>query len=147
MTTTEAELSVGTKAPDLALRTPDGSSLQLSKVWSKKPVAVVFLGALDGAFASEYATLWRDSDENMREAGGEIVAICGAAPEDAEAFRERWSLVFPLLCATGDGYEAYGISGSRPGSFVIDGEGTVRFAHYNSSELDNPGVCSDIQRG
>lgn len=138
MTTTEAELSVGTKAPDLQLRTPDGSSLQLSRVWSKKPLAVVFLGALDGVFASEYATLWRDTDESMREAGGEIVAICGAAPQEAEAFRERWGLVYPLLCATGAGYAAFGISGSRPGSFVIDAEGTVRYVHYNGSELDNP---------
>ncbi len=138
MTMTEAELSVGSQAPDLALKTPDGSSLQLSTVWSRKPVAVVFLGALDGAFASEYATVWRDSDEHMREAGGEIVAICGAPPQEAEAFRERWSLVYPLLCATGQGYETYGISGSHPGSFVIDTEGTIRYAHYNSSELDNP---------
>ncbi len=141
MTTTEAdlaELTVGAKAPDLTLRTPDGSSLQLSSVWSKKPVAIVFLGALDGAFASEYATLWRDTDEHMREAGGEIVAICNAAPEEAEAFRERWGLAYPLLCATGEGYAAYGVSGSKPGSFVIDGEGTVRYAHHNSLELDNP---------
>ena len=138
MTTTEAELAVGAKAPDLTLRTPDGSSLQLSTVWSKKPVAIVFLGALDGVFTAEYATLWRDADESMREAGGEIVAICGAAPQEAEAFRERWSLVYPLLCATGEGYAAFGISGSQPGSFVIDGEGTLRYAHYNNSELDNP---------
>ncbi len=138
MTTTEAELIVGAKAPDLTLQTPDGSSLQLSTVWSKKPVAIVFLGALDGAVASEYATLWRDTDEHMREAGGEIAAICGGTPEEAEAFRERWDLAYPLLCATGEAYAAFGVCDSQPGSFVIDDDGTVRYAHRNSSELDNP---------
>ena len=138
MTTTEAELIVGAKAPDLTLQTPDGSSLQLSTVWSKKPVAIVFLGALDGAFASEYATLWRDADEHIREASGEIAAVCGATPEEAEAFRERWDLAYPLLCATGEGYAAFGVSASQPGSFVIDDDGTVRYAHRNSLELDNP---------
>ena len=145
MTTTEAELSVGTKAPDLQLRPPDGTSLQLSRVWSKRPVAVVFLGALDGVFASEYATLWRDTDESMREAGGEIVAICGAAPQEAESFRERLGLVFPLLCATGAGYDAFGISGCRPGSFVLDTEGTFCSVPYHSSELDNPPTWDFIQ--
>ncbi len=138
MTTTEAELIVGARAPDLTLQTPDGSSLQLSTVWSKKPVAMFFLGPLDGAFASDYATLWRDADEHMREAGGEIAAICGATPEEAEAFRERWDLAYPLLCATGEGYAAFGVSDSQPGSFVIDDDGTVRYAHRNGSELDNP---------
>lgn len=138
MTTTEAELVVGAKAPDLTLQTPDGSSLQLSTVWSKKPVAIFFLGPLDGAVASEYATLWRDADEHMREAGGDIAAICDATPEEAEAFRERWDLVYPLFCTTGEGYAAFGVSGSQPGSFVIDDDGTVRYAHRNSLELDNP---------
>ena len=114
MTTTEAELIVGAKAPDLTLQTPDGSSLQLSTVWSKKPIAMFFLGPLDGAFASDYATLWRDADEHMREAGGDIAAII------AYQFVETtnpWLLEpgYPRLAAlAGRGMEVEAIAATKP---------------------------------
>ncbi len=138
MTTTEAELTTGAGAPDLKLRTPEGASIQLSMLWKEKPLALVFLGALDGSLASENAILWRDADETVRESGGEVVAICGATPDDANEFRGRWNLPYPLLCDDGTAYAAFGVSGGQPGSFVLDGEGVVRFLHRNTSELDNP---------
>ena len=138
MTTTEAELSTGAKAPDLKLSTPEGAPIQLSMLWKEKPLVVVFLGALDGSLASENAILWRDADETVREAGGEIVAICGATPDDANEFRGRWNLPYSLLCDDGPAYAAFGVSGGQPGSFVLDGQGTVRFVHRNTYELDNP---------
>jgi hypothetical protein len=138
MTTTEAELTAGAGAPDLKLNTPEGAPIQLSMLWKEKPLALVFLGALEGSLASENAILWRDTDETIREAGGEVVLICGATPDDANEFRGRWNLPYPLLCDDGTAYSAFGVSGGQPGSFVLDKEGTVRFLHRNSSELDNP---------
>ena len=138
MTTTEAELTTGAGAPDLKLSTPEGASISLSMLWEEKPLALVFLGALEGSLASENAILWRDADETVREAGGEVVAICGATPDDANEFRGRWNLPYPLLCDDGTAYAAFGVSGGQPGSFVLDCKGTVRFLHRNTSELDNP---------
>lgn len=138
MTTTEAELTTGTDAPDLKLNTPEGAPIQLSMLWKEKPLALVFLSALDGSLASENAILWRDTDETMRKAGGEIVAICGATPDDANEFRGRWNLPYPLLCDDGTAYAAFGVSGGQPGCFVLDSDGTVRYLHRNTGELDNP---------
>lgn len=136
MTTLEAELTVGSRAPDLSFRTPDGPPLQLSAIWSEKPVALIFLSALDGAFAPECATLWRDAQERMHEAGGQVVAVCAAPSAEAESFRRRWHLPYTLLCEAAEGYAAFGVSGSQPGSFVIDGEGTLTYVHHNRDELD-----------
>ena len=138
MTTTEAELATGAKTPDLKLNTPEGASIQLSMLWKEKPLVLVFLGALEGSLAPENAILWRDADETVREVGGEIVAICGATPDNANEFRGRWNLPYPLLCDDGTAYAVFGVSGGQPGSFVVDSEGVLRFAHRNTSELDNP---------
>ena len=138
MTTTEAELTAGARAPDLKLNTPEGAPIQLSMLWKEKPLVLVFLGALDGSLASENAILWRDADETVRKAGGEVVAICGAAPDDANEFRGRWTLPYPLLCDDGTAYAAFGVSGGQPGSFVLDTVGMIRYLHRNASELDNP---------
>jgi len=138
MTTTEAEVAMGQKAPDLKLRTPEGGDIQLSMLWSERPLSLVFLGALDNTLSSENAILWRDTDDVMREAGGEIVAVCGSTPDDANDFRNRWSLPYPLLCDDGSGYSAFGVSGGRPGCFVLDGSGVVRYLHRNEDDLDNP---------
>ena len=138
MTTTEAELTTGADAPDLKLSTPEGAPIHLSMLWKEKPLALVFLGALDGSLASENAILWRDADETMREAGGEVVAICGATPDEANEFRGRWNLPYTLLCDDGSAYAAFGVSDGQPGSFVLDGEGLVRYLHRNASEMDNP---------
>ena len=138
MTTTEAELTTGAEAPDLKLSTPEGAPIQLSMLWKEKPLVLVFLGALEGSLASENAILWRDADETVREAGGEVIAICGATPDDANEFRGRWNLPYPLLCDDGTAYAAFGVSGGQPGSFVLDRDGRVRYLHRNASELDNP---------
>ncbi len=138
MTTTEAELTAGAGAPDLKLNTPEGAPIQLSILWKEKPLVLVFLGALESSLASENAILWRDADETVRKSGGEVVAICGATPDEANEFRGRWNLPYPLLCDDGPAYAAFGVSGGQPGSFVLDSDGTVRFLHRNTSELDNP---------
>ena len=106
MTTTEAELTAGARAPDLKLNTPEGAPIQLSMLWKEKPLVLVFLGALDGSLASENAILWRDADETVREAGGEIVAICGAPPDDAVSEITGKTVEKPVLTPEGDEAEA-----------------------------------------
>jgi len=137
VTTTEAELTVGSRAPHVAIRDAGGALVQLASVWGEQPVALVFLAPLGGAFASECATLWRDAEEDLRAAGGRVVAVCSASPAEAEAFRHRWNIHYRVLTDTGAAFAAFGVSETRPGSFVIDGGGTVTYVHRNADELDN----------
>ncbi len=139
MTTTDAELVIGAKAPGLSLKTVDGEDVSLASLWPERPLALIFFAPFGGSFVVDHATQWRDIDERMREAGGEVVAICSAAPEAAAAFRDQWRLPYVLLCDQGDsGYDRFGVSGDRPGSFVIDTAGSITYIHRNNDCMDNP---------
>jgi len=143
MTTTEAELFAGAQAPDIKLETTDGMRVGLASLWSEKPVALIFLHALDSQLATELAIHWRDGGDAVGEAGGQIVAVCEASSGAVAEFHQRWSLPYVLLsdlmCRA---YGAFGVSPELPGAFVIDTSGVVRYVHRNSEPLDSPTTWS-----
>lgn len=137
--TTIAELDVGAQTPDFELITANGDRVSLASLWPERPLALIFLNALDGELTADNAIQWRDADEHMRTAGGEVVAICASSPTAANEFRSRWNLPFALLCDDGwRAYRTFGVTDDLPGSFVLDTEGVVQYAHRNKDPLDFP---------
>ncbi len=139
MTTSQTELTLGSPARDLTLTFTDGAGVELSSLWPERPLALIFFEELDGRFVVDRAIQWRDSDNIVRAAGGEIVAICAATPAEAETFSTTWALPYALLCDDdGDAYARYGVTTECPGRFAIDTEGAIRYIHRNDGTLDNP---------
>lgn len=143
MTTTEARLAAGAGAPDIKLESADGTSTGLASLWGEKPVALIFLHALDSQLATELAIQWRDGGDGIGEAGGEIAAVCDASPAGVAEFSERWHLPYVLLSdLMCHAYGAFGVSPELPGAFVIDTGGIVRYVHRNVEPLDSPSTWS-----
>jgi len=139
MTTTEAELAVGARVPDLELTDAQGAKVLLSSLWAAQPAGLVFLSSLKTQFAIDNAVQWRDAQQHMGQAGGEIVAVCSAGPAAAAAFRGQWHLPFVLLCDERlQAYRAFGVTDELPGSFVVDPVGVLQYAHRNKDPLDYP---------
>ena len=144
MTITEAARGVGDRAPDLPLTSAEGDGVQLSSLWGEQPIALAFFRPLQSEFCVDNALQLRDAHENMRRAGGEIVAVCAARWPAARSFRERWQLPYPLLVVDDDAYEQFAVSPGEPGSFVVDGKGVIHFAHRCQGRTDNPSSWSLI---
>lgn len=85
------------------------------------------------------------------------MAIVRDTTENARAYFREHPIPFPCLADEGrQVYDLYGVAtealslGQRPGLFVIDRQGTVRFAHIGRQQWDIPGnaevleVCGGI---
>jgi len=87
----------------------------------------------------------RDDYASFRNRGAEIIGI---APHDLDETRhlaESLSLPFPVLAdARLTAFEAFGVTsrvwslGQRPGLFIVDREGHVRFQHVGWQQWDIP---------
>lgn len=133
------KLQIGDTVSDFELRAGPRKKAALSSFWGERPLALVFLHALDTPFAIEVAVQWRDGGAPVDEAGGAIAGISNARPYDMAAFRDRWNLQYPLLSdPAAVVYDAFDVTPELPGCFVIDATGTLRYAHRNGAALDNP---------
>ncbi|MSQ11302.1 MAG: redoxin domain-containing protein [Dehalococcoidia bacterium] len=89
------------------------------------------------------------------EAGAQVLAIVHDSPQAARAFLAQHPSPFPLLLdATHALFEQYGVEsklaslGQRPGLFVIDSEGVVRFTHLGRQQWEipsNPVVLEEVR--
>ena len=139
MTTADATLTVGATAPDAELTTVDGAPVRLSALWHERPLVLVFLAPLGGRYCIDNAIQLRDARENILKAGADLVAVGSRSVPKAVAFRDPWQIPFSLLIDPNEeAYRAFGVTTERPGSFVIDSEGVIQFAHHNQSALETP---------
>jgi predicted nucleic-acid-binding Zn-ribbon protein/peroxiredoxin len=139
MTTTAAAISIGSPAPDEQLARADGSVAQISSLWRERPLILSFLGDPDSEFTADNAAQLRDADGAFDQAGAALAAILPAAPHAASAFAQEYNLHYALYCDLDrSAYAAFGVSPERPGTFVIDTSGVVRYVHRNDGVLDAP---------
>jgi peroxiredoxin len=102
-------LQAGDSFPDLTLESLDGP-VRLSERWSERPVAIVFMRHFGCAFCREYLIQLGRSYEDLRAAGGEVVAIFQYRAEPTVSFCRSRGVPFECL---GDpsraGYKAVGL--------------------------------------
>ncbi len=89
----------------------------------------------------------RDRYSEFTERGAEIVAIAPDTLDSARSFFERESLPFQSLADPDrEVFRMYDVKsamislGQRPGLFIVDKEGIVRFAHLGFQQWEIPSV-------
>lgn len=141
-------LKVGDKAPEFKLYSSDKKEVALADYRGKNVVLLFFPMAFTGVCTTELCTM-RDSIALYADLNAEILAISVDSPFSLNEFKTQQSYNFPLLsdfnkevsAAYGSLYETFvmGMTGvSKRSAFVIDGEGTVRYAEVLESAGDLP---------
>ena len=87
----------------------------------------------------------RDDYERFTALGAEVLAISAESPARSEAYLRSHPLPYPtLIDENHEVFDAYDVTsrfislGQRPGLFVIDGEGIVRFEDVGAQQYNIP---------
>lgn len=144
-------LKVGDKAPAFTLTSDELKPVSLSDYSGKNVVLLFFPMAFTSVCTTELCTM-RDDIATYNGLDAEIVALSVDSPFTLGRFKQDQSLNFPLLSDFnkevsrnyGSLYEEFvmGLRGvSKRSAFVIDKEGTVRYAEV----LDNAGDVPNFE--
>lgn len=140
-------IKVGDKAPAFTLNDADKKPRSLGEFSGKKTVLAFYPGAFTGVCTKEMCAL-RDSMSKFNTMNAQVIGVSVDSPYANKAFSSQNNLQFPLLSDyTREVVKKYGIelenfgglqgySVAKRSVFVLDSEGTVRFAWVS----DNPGV-------
>jgi peroxiredoxin len=132
-------VSVGDVAPDFTLPGTDGTAegrrdYRLQE-FRGRPVVVAFYPGDNTPVCTRQLTAYTRDIDSFRDVGAQVLAISPQSVESHESFScNHGGFAFPLLAdedkAVG---AAWGILGPlgfyRRSAFVVDAEGTVRYAH------------------
>jgi glutaredoxin-dependent peroxiredoxin len=142
-------LKVGDKAPDFTLVDTDRKPRSMKEFFGKSTVMAFYPGAFTGVCAKEMCTL-RDSLSAFNSMNAQVVGVSVDSPFANKAFAEKNGLTFPLLsdfshevskkyCGV---YPAFaGVAGyeaAKRSVFVIDPQGTVRYAWISEDPGKEP---------
>jgi peroxiredoxin Q/BCP len=138
---TDTRLEPGEAAPDFTLPDADGKDVTLSSLRGQR-VIIYFYPAAMTPGCTKQACDFRDSKNDLSDAGYAVLGISPDSPAKLVKFRERDGLTFPLLSDPGlavlKAYGAYGEKmlygktsvGVIRSTFVIDADGKVERAYY-----------------
>jgi peroxiredoxin len=139
-------VEVGDKAPDFSLIDTEKKTRTLKEFLGKKTVLVFYPGAFTGVCDKELCT-FRDSLAAFNNLNAQVVGISVNDPYSSKGFAKVYNLSFPLLSdlsrqtvkTYGGVYENFGgltgYSVSKRAVFVLDRDGTVKYAWIS----ENPG--------
>ncbi len=127
-------LSIGDAAPDFTLKNQHGEDVSLSSFRGKNVVLVFFLFAFSGICTGELCEI-RDNLGDFTGIDAEVLAVSCDHFFSNRAFADRDGYDFSILSdfwPHGDVSRAYGTfnegaGAPNRGTFVIDGEGVVRW--------------------
>lgn len=126
------KLSIGDKAPDFELKDSTGKLHKLAD-YSGKYVVVYFYPKNNTKVCTAEACSFRDSYEDFKAAGAEVIGISGDSKESHAGFSIKYKLPFVLLSDDDNsvrkeygGTQLFGIIPSRI-TFVIDQYGIIKF--------------------
>ncbi len=145
-------ITAGNQAPDFKLYDTEKKEVSLSDYQGKNLVMLFFPMAFTSVCTEELCTM-RDTLSDYNNMGAEVVAISVDSPFTLEKFKAEQNLNFPLLSdfnkEVSRAYDSiyddfvFGMKGvSKRSAFVIDREGTVRYAEV----LDNAGEIPNFEK-
>jgi len=132
-------IQVGNAAPDFDLPDASGRRVRLADFKGKRGVVLYFYPKDDTPGCTKEACSFRDSYEEFRDAGAEVIGVSSDSEASHRSFAEKHRLPFVLVAdAGGELRKRYGVPstlGLLPGrvTYVIDREGIVR--HVFNSQL------------
>ncbi len=134
-------IPAGEIAPDFALQDHKGKTVRLSDFRGKTLVLYFYPKSFTGGCTAE-ACLFRDSYEDFKQAGAEVIGVSSDSAEIQGEFASRYKLPFVLLSDPGDEVgKMYGVKNKfvvfkGRATFIIDPEGVVRHSfesiNYNA---------------
>ena len=141
-------LQVGDKAPNFSLVNTEKATVSLTDFAGKNVVLLFFPLAFTGVCTAELCAM-RDDISSYQNLNAQILGVSVDSPFTLEKFKAEQSLNFPLLSdfnkAASEAYHsiyetfAFGMKGvSRRAAFVIDAEGTIKYAEVLESAGDLP---------
>lgn len=141
-------LSIGSKAPDFTLVSSDKQNITLSEHIGKPVLLLFFPLAFTSTCTAELCSV-RDNIATYNQANATVLGISVDSPFTLAKFKEEQKLNFNLLSdfnkevsgAYGALYENFvlGLKGvSKRSAFVIDAEGTIKYAEVLESAGDLP---------
>jgi len=136
--------SVGEKAPDFALSTPEGKRVRFSELVSKGPVVLVVLRGYPGyqcPYCNRQVQDFIQKSQGFADAGAHVVLIYPGPPQDlgarANEFLADKKLPTNLDLLVDPGYTFTNLYGLRwnaaqetayPSTFLVDQQGVVFFS-------------------
>lgn len=141
-------LNVGVQAPDFKLFSSDKAEVSLANYRGKNVVVLFFPMAFTGVCTAELCQM-RDDITTYSNLNAEILGISVDSIFTLGKFKAEQNLPFPLLSdfnkdisqAYGAFYDTFvfGMQGvSKRAAFVVDKEGTIRYAEVLESAGDLP---------
>ena len=141
-------VQVGEKAPGFTLISSENKEVSLSDYEGKNVILLFFPMAFTGVCTTELCSM-RDNIADYESLDAQILAVSVDSPFTLNKFKADQRLNFPLLSdfnkeaapAYGSFYEefVFGLKGvAKRSAFVIDREGTIRYAEVLESAGDLP---------
>lgn len=131
-------LAVGDKCPEFILKDQNNTDFDIKKVLGKQVLVIYFYPKDDTPGCTAEACSFRDSYEEFKDLGCEVIGISSDLPEKHAKFAEKHRLSFTLLADTSRTVrKLFGVPGNLfgliPGrvTYIIDKKGTIRHI-YNS---------------
>lgn len=139
------KLESGDAAPDFTLPDQNGAPVHLADRIRQNVVVLFFYPKDNSAGCTMEACSFRDSYEDFKDAGADVIGISGGTTEGKQEFVQRNRLPFTLVTdADGAVAQAYGVAKGTGLSalappritFVIDREGIVRLRFESRINMD-----------
>ncbi len=133
------KVQVGDLAPDFTLPSQNGTTIHLKDLLGKTNIVLYFYPKDESPACTTQACSFRDSYEEIKEAGAQVLGVSSDSVESHQRFAAKNRLTFPLLSDTnGELRKHYGVAttlGMLPGrvTYIIDKQGIVR--HIFSSQF------------
>lgn len=128
----------GEKVPDFELKDQDGKVFKSTDIIGKRPAVIYFYPKDFTPGCTKEACNFRDSYEDFKEAGAEVIGISNDSEKSHSKFSKKYKLPFVLLSdVNGRVRKKFGIKksllGLVPGreTFVVNAEGKIIFK-FNS---------------
>jgi len=148
----------GVPAPDFTLPTDGGDSLRLSSLRGRK-VVLYFYPKDDTPGCTIQATDFTELLDEFEATGAAVVGVSGDDCFSHQAFRDKYGLKVALLAdVEKEACNSYGVyqekekngvkaMGIVRSTFVVDPQGTVRFAEYGVAPKGHAGKVLEVLRG
>ncbi|MGA1872974.1 MAG: peroxiredoxin [Thermoplasmatota archaeon] len=134
-------MKVGDRVQDFTLKDHSGVDFRMADHLGKGPIVLYFYPKDDSPGCTVQACAFRDSYEDFKDAGAEVIGISSDSERSHLMFVSKHSLPFTLLSdKDGAVRKLFGVPrslGLLPGrvTYVIDSEGTIRYIFSSQSRV------------